>query len=260
MGGSSRGVLYPHGLPSFHRLPAPEPVAALVRWFWIPEWDLGDGGSLRQEVISYPACNLVVEPRTVGFAGPTSQRSFRDLEGRGWAVGALLRPAAVPSFTTEPTTLLDRYQTLEIPELHRGVSAVMTSNHPAEIRCAEAVEVFTTWLMEHVRAPSEEALLANAMAERIDGDPSVLRIEDAASALGVSPRTLQRLARRYVGVTPAAMIRRRRLQEAAELLRTQPDVDIATVAAALGYSDHAHLTNDFRSVLGFTPSAYRKQA
>jgi AraC-like DNA-binding protein len=29
------------------------------------------------------------------------------------------------------------------------------------------------------------------------------------------------------------------------------------VAADLGYADHAHLTRDFRTVLGFTPSAYR---
>jgi AraC-like DNA-binding protein len=55
------------------------------------------------------------------------------------------------------------------------------------------------------------------------------------------------------------MIQRRRLQEAAERVRTDPEVDLSSLAADLGYADHAHLTNDFRTVLGFTPSAYRRE-
>jgi AraC-like DNA-binding protein len=53
------------------------------------------------------------------------------------------------------------------------------------------------------------------------------------------------------------MIRRRRLQEAAQRLREGPDVRLADVAADLGYADQAHLANDFRALLGLTPSEYR---
>ena len=53
------------------------------------------------------------------------------------------------------------------------------------------------------------------------------------------------------------MIRRRRIQEASERLRINPGSDIATVAADFGYSDQAHFANDFRTVLGLTPGAYR---
>ena len=159
VGGDWRGVLYPARMPSFHRLPPPETVAAWVRWFWIPEWHLAPGRVSRQEIIAFPSCNLAVESNRVGLAGPTTRRSFRDLTGRGWAV-----------------------------------------------------------------------------------------------------RTLQRLARQYVGLPPAAMIRRRRLQEAAERLRHEPGIDIAAEANDLGYADHAHLTTDFRNVLNFTPSAYRRTA
>jgi AraC-like DNA-binding protein len=53
------------------------------------------------------------------------------------------------------------------------------------------------------------------------------------------------------------MIRRRRLQEAAQRLREQPDTELAALAAELGYADQAHLAGDFRTVLGFTPSSYR---
>ena len=83
MTGSWRGVLYPAGLPSFRRVAPPVSVASLVRWFWNPEWHLAAGHVSRQEVISFPACNLVVEPdvESVIFTGPTSRRAFRDLSG-----------------------------------------------------------------------------------------------------------------------------------------------------------------------------------
>ena len=37
-------------------------------------------------------------------------------------------------------------------------------------------------------------------------------------------------------------------------------VTIAQVAADLGYADHAHLTTDFRTVLGLTPNRYRSSS
>ncbi len=258
-----RGILYPARLPSFHRLPPPEPVAELVRWFWIPEWDIAPGRVSRQEVIAFPACNLVVETGLTGFTGPTTRRSHRDLTGRGWAVGALLRPAAVPAFTEDPAALRDGYQPVDLPGLRAAVSAAMTGAD-GDVRRTAAVAAFADWLAGHVPEPGEEALLANRMADLLDGDPEIRTVSEAAERLGVSVRTLQRIAGRYVGLPPAAMIRRRRLQEAAELLRTRtetdPEISIASMAADLGYADQAHLANDFRSVLGFTPSGYRQRS
>ena len=255
--GDWRGVLFPAALPTFHRLPAPGRISSLVRWFWIPEWDISAGRVSRQELIAFPACNLVVESGLIGLAGPTTRRSFRDLSGAGWAVGALLRPAAIPALAADPLAIRDRYVPLECPGLHDGVAAAMAGGGRGEERRSRAVEAFADWLVDAVPAPDDEGMRANAMADLLDGDPTVVGVGSAASQLGVSVRTLQRLARRYVGLSPGAMIRRRRLQEAAERLRIDPATTIAEVAADLGYSDHAHLVGDFRTVLGFTPSSYR---
>ncbi|OLO93108.1 DNA-binding protein [Actinomyces naeslundii] len=42
-------------------------------------------------------------------------------------------------------------------------------------------------------------------------------------------------------------------------MREDPSVTVAQVAAELDYADHAHLTADFRRVLGLSPSRYRQQ-
>jgi AraC-like DNA-binding protein len=47
------------------------------------------------------------------------------------------------------------------------------------------------------------------------------------------------------------------LQQAADRLQRDPTLDLTSLAQEVGYADHAHLTRDFRAVLGFTPSDYR---
>ncbi|MGN8024986.1 helix-turn-helix domain-containing protein [Microbacterium sp. 22242] len=257
----TRGVLYPARLPQFHRL-APSPQAAeLVQWCWIPEWDVEPGRSSRQELVAYPALNLVVEQsgdrEDVILSGASTRASFRDLTGRGWAVGALLRPAAAAALIDAPSRLLDRAEPVVAPELQRALARAMASGEGHRERAAAAL---CAWLRDRVGAIEPPARHANAMAELLMSDPSVRTPEQAATRLAVSVRTLQRMAHRHVGLSPAAMIRRRRLQEAAERIRSDPETDLATVAADLGYADQAHLSNEFRAVLGFTPSAYRRGA
>lgn len=226
-----------------------------MRWFWISRWDIAPGRVSRQELLAFPAVNLVVEDSCVGISGPTTRRSHRDLTGRGWAVGALLRPAANPAVVTDPSRMRDRYGLVDEPELHAAVAAPMTAEPPA---LAAACAAFEDWLLGRVPTCASRDLLANDLVARIEDDPELHRVEDVAAALNLSVRTVQRLTRRYVGLTPMTMIRRRRLQEAATVAREDPDVTLATLAADLGYADQAHLIRDFRNVLGFTPGAYRR--
>ncbi|MFT3876074.1 MAG: helix-turn-helix transcriptional regulator [Propioniciclava sp.] len=249
-----RGVLFPERLPSFRRHPAPAELDGLVRWFWIPRWNLAPGQVSRQRLLPFPASNLVVESAGVTLAGPTTRASHRDLRGTGWAVGALLRPAGIAALCPDPARLRDAEAEFDAPELARTVAAAMGD---ADADDRAVVEVFVRWAAERLAPAGEAGLLANAMEDLIAGDRTITQVEDVARGLGVSVRGVQRIARRFVGLPPLAIIRRYRLQEAAQRLREDPSVSIAAVAADLGYADHAHLTSDFRRVLGFTPSSYR---
>lgn len=246
----NRGVLYPDRLPTFTRLSPGAAATDLVEWYWIPQWNLPDGVESRQALLPYPAANLAVEPDGVTLWGVTTRAGERVLRGSGWAVGALLRPAALSHLSAAPAELADRHAVLDEPALQAAVAGAMPDPRAA----ADVVEA---WLVERVGALTPEARLANAMAELLMTDAAILRLDDAAERLRVSSRTLQRLAHRTVGLPPAAMIRRRRLQEAAQRVRDDPGAALAGIAADLGYADQAHLANDFRAVLGFTASDYR---
>jgi AraC-like DNA-binding protein len=253
----ARGILYPDRLPTFRREPAPAVLSGLVRWFWLPRWDLPPGVVSRQETLSFPASNLVVEPGGVRLFGPTTRASHQDLTGAGWALGLLLRPAAWSSLPGGPSAVRDASVPLDEPALVRTVGAALSGPDPDE---TAAITAATAWAEQRLAAPDEGGLLADAFEDLVAGDREVVRVEQAAERLGVSVRAVQRVAARYVGVPPLAVIRRYRLQEAAQRLREDPGTTITQVAADLGYADHAHLTADFRQVLGRTPRDYRRDA
>ena len=87
-------------------------------------------------------------------------------------------------------------------------------------------------------------------------DPAVVRVDELAARHAMSPRTLQRLFRRYVGVSPKWVLQRYRLHEAAERIAEGRDGDWAATALELGYFDQAHFIRDFKALIGASPAQY----
>ncbi|MEL7157444.1 MAG: helix-turn-helix domain-containing protein [Actinomycetota bacterium] len=109
--------------------------------------------------------------------------------------------------------------------------------------------------------PADDRALdaVNAIVERIEADRTLRTVDEVAAATGRHRRTVERLLARYVGLGPKAIIRRYRLQEAADAALSGDAVDWADTAARLGYYDQAHLVRDFTDVIGQAPAAYARR-
>lgn len=246
---SGRGPLFPAELPSdFARIPPGH--QDLVAWWWTSTWDLPSGYHSSQELLAFPASNLAFEREHVRFWGPTTRRSTRVLVGQGWVLGALLRPAAVPAFTQQPATCRDDSLPVAAPQLHETVRA-------SDSNLADVVDKVETWLEGHMGPLTDEAHQANRLADLAITDSTIATVQDLADALGISTRTVNRLTTKYVGLSPYTMIRRRRLQEATEWIRGNPDEALADVAVRYGFVDQAHLSREARTLLGLTLTDYR---
>jgi len=115
------------------------------------------------------------------------------------------------------------------------------------------------------------ALLENAIAERlasadgrVAGAPLALTAADklarasvnaVAVDLGVSERHLRRVFRETVGVSPKAFAKLKRFHRALRAAREDDHASWASIAAAAGYYDQAHLIAEFRAISGVTPRA-----
>jgi AraC-like DNA-binding protein len=111
-----------------------------------------------------------------------------------------------------------------------------------------------------------EGLVATAMTDGAP-DPLVLaatrrlgfpgsRVDELANALGISERQLRRRFHQAVGYGPKTLdriLRFRRLVAQAQAV-SDGEVDLARLAADLGYADQAHMTRDSVRLTGMSPA------
>jgi len=93
--------------------------------------------------------------------------------------------------------------------------------------------------------------LVVAAAERL----ASASVQAVAGALGVSERHLRRVFRETVGVGPKTFAKLTRFRRAVRAARAESHASWATIAAAAGYYDQAHLISEFRAIAGVTPRA-----
>ena len=99
-----------------------------------------------------------------------------------------------------------------------------------------------------------ERLIAEAMDSPDSVSPTVSAL---AATARVSPNHFIRSFRQVRGTTPHQLVMARRCQRAMELLR-EPDLTVADVSDAAGYSSPAYFIASFRQQLGVTPGAYQR--
>ena len=85
-----------------------------------------------------------------------------------------------------------------------------------------------------------------------------LNVRDIAGQIGVHRVHLARAFRAAWGCSPGELLRWRRVDRAAELLR-RSDMSGARIAAEVGFADQSHMTRAFRATYGMGPAAYRRQ-
>jgi AraC-like DNA-binding protein len=250
--------------PIYRYLPGPG-AADTVRRYWVPVWSIPPGAVSRQRVLQYPVCLIVVTPAYARLGGPTRGLAVTELSGRGWAFGVMLQPAAGWYLTGgDVTGLVDSHRELARAGMVDGagltamVREVMAPDphsvtaHEHAIRLAERA-------LSALRGHTPEDDLVNRLIAWIEESPEVLRVSQVCERFGLGERALQRLTRRRVGLSPKWLIQRRRLHEAAGAMAGAAQIDLAALAADLGYSDQAHFTRDFRTVTGMTPGRFAAQ-
>ena len=84
-----------------------------------------------------------------------------------------------------------------------------------------------------------------------------LSVPDAAKNAGVSPSYLTALFHKHLQISPGDYIRRIKLQEAKQLIRSG-EMNFTQIAAALNYSTVHHFSRQFKENFGFTPSEYAR--
>ena len=114
---------------------------------------------------------------------------------------------------------------------------------------------YSAELHAQIEASSFSGRLSQWLLERLDRNISV---DEMASALAVSSRTLHRQLIKETGRTPAAWLKRLRMESACRAL-ANPDISLKQIANRSGFGDEYNMRRTFNLELGVTPSEYRKR-
>ena len=201
-------------------------------------------------------CLVVISDDYARFYGVVSGLSTTTLAGQGWAVGAMLAPAADYLLAGTVDAFTDRHVHLaEIlgataEGLVERVRAVMSYDlHDATAHWAAMAAV--EGALRRFLPVDVEGKVVNAIMAEVEDNPDVLRVAQICDRFRLGERSLQRLVRRRLGPTPKWLVQRRRLQETAEQLRDGSSTQVEIASA--GHADQPHLIRDFARVTGITP-------
>lgn len=250
---SEHGVL---GAPDagyrLDRLPASADLAGLVERHWLVSWDLPPGRRDTVTLLPHPCVNLVHVDGRVAVAGVGRERFGYPLSGRGRVFGVKFRPGGFHPFLGRPVAdLTERTVPLWWPGADRLAAALGGAGDLGEL-----AGVAEQYLRERRPAADPVVERVGAIVHTMLHDRTITTVEQVTDRFGVRARTLQRMFRRYVGVSPKWVLGRYRLHEAAARIAAGPGGTWAEVAVELGYFDQPHFIRDFTRAVGQTPSAY----
>lgn len=243
-----------------------EPNAALqpfIEHYWIVRYDLRGQAPYTQTVLSHPSVNLAFEHddhgrRTLVYGVP--RRPFqRTLQGEGRVLGIKFLPGGFYPYYRQPVSTLFG-QTQDAALFFGSACRDIADQLLAADDDSAMAEQAQHFLLQRLPAIDPEAGAIGEMVRIIREDQRFVRVEQVCERFEISMRQLQRAFNKYVGVPPKWVLKRYRLQEAAEQLERNPTLSIAELSIQLDYYDQAHFIHDFKAHLGQSPSAYRQQA
>jgi AraC-like DNA-binding protein len=240
------------------RSPSPS-LERLVDRHWIVRWDLRGRPPFQQEILPHPSVNLVIEPQGARVWGVPTRRDVRLLHGRGWAVGTKFKPGAYTAITgISAATITDR--SVPMPACLGGALDPIALESIDEHHLDAAVTEIEGRLAPNADVQDSALELVGHVVRSMQDLGPDARVGQIAARHHLAPRTLQRLFRQYVGVSPKWVLKRLRIHQAIERLAEARAVPWTSLALELGYYDHAHFIRDFRLVVGLSPAEYASAA
>jgi AraC-like DNA-binding protein len=228
-------------------------VASIVDHYWYLDWAVDQ--PFTQEVLPPPAVNIVFHEDGSRVFGAVSGRHMTTLPANGRVLGVRVHPGRFRPFLGAPLSLLAS-RSVPVTDVFGGSGRELSRRVLTAADPRAMTGLVDEFLADRLPSPSDDVLAAEAV-DLVASDRSINRAGELAGKLGMNLRRLQRLFADHVGLGPKAVIRSYRIREI--MARAHPGADWSGLAADFGYSDQAHFSREFTSLVGVAPTRYARR-
>jgi len=211
--------------------------------------NLGDAVGL-----SGPAFTGPQPPRVV--VGPLSYTVQMKYESSVDTFGIRFHPARGAAYLRHPAAkLVDKIQPLDkvSRELDAAMAALFAPGTESDSENFRAS--LDESLLRHLAASAPPDMQVVAMVDRLSSPDVTPSVKEMARELGLSERQVQRRFLAAVGMAPKLFVRVLRFGRLWQAATMGPPETWATLAAAHGYADQAHMVREFRA-FGVEPPSH----
>jgi AraC-like DNA-binding protein len=169
------------------------------------------------------------------------------------AVGASLRPEGLRLLLPQGASMLLEAPLIALEDLLGAEARALLEQMVLAGTPGQRLALLKSYLQErmrHVNAPSRAVTHAFQLIQAAHGEIST---EQLARACGCSSRSLRSLTLAEAGLAPKHLARVVRIRHALGLL-ADAGVPLSAAAATSAFSDHAHMSREFRELIGAAPS------
>ena len=248
------------------------PSAALqryIRYFWMLEEDKVCNEAKTFKIIADGCPGLIFQENPNSFLdsgkrklpqlfihGLTSSSSQKTTYGEYNNIGVYFQPDAIKSiFGIDAYALTDSY--IDLNDVIKNNLAEQLLN---EAETTKRVAILADFIAQRIinNKYPENPKVSYAIAKlNIEKEDSLHKIQ---SALNLSARSLERLFKRNVGVSPKLFYRICRFQAALATVRSLNFKAFTQVAYQHAYADQSHFIREFKEFVGATPTQFLSRA
>ena len=157
--------------------------------------------------------------------------------------------------TVTPDELLSKYNPSNVPAKNIfGELLEVCKEREMERPLHELAEIIENLLLKKFQ-PFNHSVLENAIEEITKAD-ELLKIEDIASRIGASTKTIERLFRRYLGISPVAFRKIFQFRNALNYKLTNPEESLRNIAWGSNYYDLPYMIRTFREFTGMNTNDF----
>jgi signal transduction histidine kinase/AraC-like DNA-binding protein/ABC-type sugar transport system substrate-binding protein len=161
--------------------------------------------------------------------------------------------------TRDVPILVVSEHSLDFEDMQRLNQARVTYHGKDLLTDTEAADVLWRVLSQNdALPPHTSTLVKHAVVYMQQQYQQTLSRQELANAIGVNPDYLTRIFRRELGISPWDYLNRYRIKQARLLLRTT-HLNIAAIAAQVGFSDPAYFSRVFHKEVGCSPRIFRER-